>query len=111
MSLTLALSGNTSILSADYNPPIYLDDDAEYVVGLSDFETFNVIPNIDETNNKFTYGNTTLTIPVGAYEITDINNYLQEQISTANINIRANRNTSTVTIDTNVDIDFTMRNP
>jgi hypothetical protein len=111
MSFTFSLSGNSSILSSDFNPPIYLDDDSDYVIGLSNFETFNVIPNIDETNNKLQYGNTTLTIPTGAYEITDLNDYIQMNIQTPNeINIIPNRNTSTVRIDTNVDIDFTSDN-
>jgi hypothetical protein len=108
MSLTFILSGNSSVLSSDFNPPVYLDENSEYAIGLSNFETFNVIPNIDETNNLFTYGNTTLTIPVGAYEIDDINNYLQENIRPpSEIKIIANHNTSTVKINTNVDIDFT----
>ena len=111
MSLTFSLTGNSSILTADFNPPIYLEDNSDYVIGLSNFETFNVIPNIDETNNKFTYGNTTTTIPVGAYEINDINDYIKKSIhKNANINIIPNRNTSTVKIETDVDIDFTYEN-
>lgn len=111
MSLTFSLTGNSSILTADFNPPIYLEGNSDYVIGLSNFETFNVIPNIDETNNIFAYGNITTTIPVGAYEINDLNNYLQKTIrQPAVINIIANRNTSTVKIETNVDIDFTSEN-
>lgn len=108
MSLTFSLSGNSNVLNADFNPPIYLDDNSDYVIGLTNFETFNVIPNIDETNNKFTYDNVTLTIPTGAYEVDDINTYIQKAIQpSSKIKIIANRNTSTVSINTNVDIDFT----
>lgn len=111
MSLTFSLTGNSSVLSADFNPPIYLEDDFDYVIGLVNFETFNVIPNIDETNNKFTYGDITTTIPVGAYEIDDLNEYLQKIIEPPNnIHIIANRNTSTVKIKANVDIDFSSEN-
>lgn len=111
MSLTFSLSDNSSILTADFNPPIYLEDNSDYVIGLSNFETFNVIPNIDESNNKFTYGNMTHTIPTGAYEIKDINDYLQKVMPAHNkINIIPNRNTSTVKIENNVDIDFTSEN-
>lgn len=53
-SITLTLTGNKSKLSADYFPPIDLSD-GHFVCGLVDFETFNCIPNIDETNNKFYY--------------------------------------------------------
>lgn len=51
-SKTLSLTGDTSILRVDYFPPIELGDGA-YVCGLIDFQTFNSIPNVDETNNKF----------------------------------------------------------
>lgn len=54
-SLTLSLSGNSSILSANYFPPIELKD-GEYVCGLIDLQTFNTIPNIDINNNRFHFG-------------------------------------------------------
>lgn len=40
-----------SIQGADFNPSIHLGDDSEYVIGLSNFKTLNVILNIDETNS------------------------------------------------------------
>lgn len=60
-SITLTLSGNSSHLHAEYFPPIDLSgggdgDGGEYVCGLVDFQTFNTIPNVDETNNMFYYG-------------------------------------------------------
>lgn len=56
-SLTLSLSGNSSILTTNYFPPIDLTD-GEYVCGLIDLQTFNSIPNVDTNNNRFhfTYG-------------------------------------------------------
>lgn len=54
-SVTLTLSGNSSQLQAQYFPSIDLSD-GEYVCGLIDFQTFNSIPNVDETNNLFHYG-------------------------------------------------------
>lgn len=54
-SVTLTLSGNSSQLNTQYFPAIDLSD-GEYVCGLVDFQTFNSIPNIDETNNLFYYG-------------------------------------------------------
>lgn len=52
-SLTLVLSGNSSSLRADYFPPIELDHHSDYECCLIDFHTYNTIPNINETNNKF----------------------------------------------------------
>lgn len=54
-SLTLSLSGNASVLESQFFPPIELDSNYEYVCGLVDFQTYNSIPNIDSTNNKFYY--------------------------------------------------------
>lgn len=51
-SITLTLTGNTSQLQADYFPSIDLND-GNYVCGLIDFQTFNSIPNVDESNNLF----------------------------------------------------------
>lgn len=110
MSTTFSLSGNNSILTSDFNPPIYLDDGIDYEVGLSNFESFNVIPNIDESNNQFVYGNSSLTIPTGAYEIDDISNYIQKNLPNIKISIIPNSNTSTVTIESNVSINFTPDN-
>lgn len=54
-SITLTLTGDSSQLSAQYCPAIDLSE-GEYVCGLIDFQTFNSIPNIDETNNLFYFG-------------------------------------------------------
>lgn len=54
-SLTLTLNGDTSELSANYFPPIKLDDDGEYVCGLVDFQSFMSIPNITDENNRLYY--------------------------------------------------------
>lgn len=54
-SITLTLTGNSSQLTAQYFPAIDISD-GDYVCGLIDFQTFNSIPNIDETNNLFYFG-------------------------------------------------------
>lgn len=54
-SLTLTLTGNSSQLQAEYFPSIDLSD-GYYVCGLIDFQTFNSIPNVDQTNNLFYFG-------------------------------------------------------
>lgn len=56
MALTLTLSGNTSLLHVDYFPPIELSIHHEYVCGLVDFQTYNSIPNVDNSNNLFHIG-------------------------------------------------------
>lgn len=54
-SITITLTGNTSHLRAQFCPEIDLSD-GEYICGLVDFQTFNSIPNVDESNNLFYYG-------------------------------------------------------
>lgn len=110
MSFSLTLSGESAELTSHFNPPIYLDDGFNYVIGLTNFETFNAIPNIDELNNKFYYGdaNEYIEIPSGSYEITDLNKFLQESFSKKNITFEllANHNTLQSEINCNVNITF-----
>lgn len=121
MSYTFTLSDKKSILHSDINPPLILDDNAEYVIGLINFDTFNSIPNIDETNNKFHVSELEpIEIPVGCYEVADINKYLRkhlhdprERVSKSErlyytyLDIRGNNNTLHTEIKCDKVIDFT----
>lgn len=110
MSFTIALSANSALLKADFHPPIYLDPNTSYVVGLTNFETFNAIPNIDEDNNKVYFGNDGefLIIPTGSYEMDDINKYLQTEFQKRHIafHLYANNNTLRSVIKSSTDIIF-----
>ena len=67
MSYSFVLTGNSSKLTAEFHPPIYLNEDIDYAIGVVNFETFNGIPNIDETNNLFIYDNNhKIQIPPGS---------------------------------------------
>lgn len=73
-SLTLSLTGDSSELSANYFPHIELDRNAEYVCGLTDFQTFNSIPNINLSNNRlYFWSNDNVTLKTGLYRIHTIN--------------------------------------
>lgn len=84
MSLTFSLSGNTSELSSVYFPPIELDRNGVYALGLIGLRTYYSIPNVSEKNNKFYYTLTSdgaeqsITIPVGSYELQDIQAYINQ---------------------------------
>lgn len=126
MSYTFTLSGNSSTLSADYFPPIILNPGKIYVLGLVTFQSYNSIPNIDDTCNIFSYDNGTekIKIPTGSYTIEDINKYLQDHIRDhdqpkntnsntihkaikgPHVTIRANNNTLKSEIFCRWDIDF-----
>lgn len=81
-SLTLTLSGSGSDLSANYFPPIELEENAEYVCGLVDFQTFMSIPNVTVDNNRIYYAESyPLKLPAGAYHITfEIRELLIQQL-------------------------------
>ncbi|KYN23145.1 hypothetical protein ALC57_04449 [Trachymyrmex cornetzi] len=81
MSLTLTLSGKSSLLAANYFPAIDLSD-GDYELGLLIFETYYTISNVNESNNKFYFDkdDTEITIPEGSYEVRDINEFLKRVI-------------------------------
>jgi len=70
MSITLTLTGNTSVHVADYFLPNKLD--RNYQCWLLSLDTYHSIPNVDVENNLFHIGKHVIKIPVGSYEISDI---------------------------------------
>lgn len=108
MSLTLSITGNSSTLSTYY--PNTLQLNGQYECALLHFSTFNSIPNIDETNNKFYYGSEIIEIPEGTYELQDISDYLKSEIKGASIKLHCNNNTLKTTIHCTKDIDFEKEN-
>lgn len=112
----------TSELCADYNPPIVLDQNSNYEIGLTNFSVNNSIPNVDEDNNKFYYGNSNdfVEIPVGSYELSDISKFLNNYFDnlkkknpkkdSIHLRLEANLNTLKCELKSSVDIDFTKSN-
>ncbi|KAL6256661.1 hypothetical protein P5V15_012776 [Pogonomyrmex californicus] len=81
MSLTLTLSGKSSVLATNYSPAIDLSDD-DYELGLTILETYHTISNVNVSNNTFYFGkdDTEITIPEGSYEFQAINEFLRREI-------------------------------
>lgn len=108
MSITLALTGNSSVLSAEYFPPIELS--GEYSCGLVDFHTYNSIPNVDVENNLLTIGRYSIEVPVGSYEIDDLDEYFQRQLKTLDskiyFSLKANNNTLQTEIKSSETVYF-----
>ncbi|KAF2902775.1 hypothetical protein ILUMI_03403, partial [Ignelater luminosus] len=103
---------NTSILTADYNPPIPLGND-EWVMGLTNFEAFNSVPNVTEANNTLKFGNKTISVPTGSYELSDIQQYINSQLNPTSykfVKLTANTNTLKTVIKGTFDIDFNVEN-
>lgn len=118
MSYTFTFSERSSVLSAEFFPPIELDEHSDYEIGMLCFDTYNTIPNVDESNNKFHFdGDKQLTIPNGTYEVQDIADYIREHVTTYNtpekvyhVMIETNNNTMHTTLKTTVTVDFSQPN-
>lgn len=103
-SFTCTLSGNSSILKADYFPPIELRNNRQYVLGLVELITFNSIPNIDERNNKFYVNNKVYSINEGTYELQDLETYLRSL--GIEIKMQPNMNTLRCELKCNKEVNF-----
>ena len=123
MAWTFTLTGHSSVLTADFHPPIELDSKRSYGLGLHGFYTYNSIFNIHEGNNVIIYNAVepiTIKIPPGAYEIEEINKAIQKilllYITENNENVdqlfslQANNNTLQCEIFSLCDIDLTDKN-
>lgn len=114
-SITLTVTGNSSLLTAYFHPEIDLDIRFDYSCCLLNFYSYNSIPNVHEKNNKFYYstgetpGFEVITIPVGSYEVNEIVNFLTTAFKLKNINfcMVANSNTMKCKIESDAFIDFT----
>lgn len=122
MSQIFTITGRSATLSIDFYNPIELDPQYDYALALIGFHTYNSIPNIEEgVNNKFYYWELgdrskgkVISIPTGSYEISDIEAYLQSQITPPTltkgveyISLKPNNNTLKCEIKSKHEINFT----
>ncbi|KAL7289984.1 hypothetical protein TKK_0000622 [Trichogramma kaykai] len=108
-SLSLTLTGRSSVLEAQYFPVIELSKNKKYEIGLVSLLTFNSIPNIGPFNNKlYVEGVEPIQIPSGSYEITDVDQYLKKilQKNSISFELSADANTSRSIIYCDKNIDF-----
>lgn len=128
MFYTFNFNERSSVLSNVIYPSIVLNDEDLYVIGLVNFVAYNSIPNVDSSNNKFYYGDKIITLPEGTYEVTDIADYITQELTGEKdrterialnesspsseyiVQIRANKNTLKCEIKANLPIDFTKPN-
>lgn len=119
MSCTFTLTGRSSVLSSDFYPPIELCRSNQYGLALLGFYSYNSIFNITERNNVFAYKkNVTgrsikITIPSGAYEISDIEKVMITSLQTSAkdndekiLSLEANNNTLKCELKSKYFIDF-----
>ena len=127
-SFQVIVSGDKSSFNTLFYPKIELDRKKKYEIALVNLETYYSFPNIDDSNNTFVYSHdlgqtwTKIKIPIGSYEIDDINNYLRSEMIRSGhydevnnepfINIAANSNTlkSILIIGQGYQVDFNQAN-
>ena len=127
----LTITGNTSSFYTILSSSIQLNPNLDYEIALVRFETYNTYYNVTAANNNFSYTNQsgairTFQITPGAYQVSDINAYIQSQMlgygdyttnastgaNTYGINITPNLNTSKciITLVTGYSVNFTIAN-
>ena len=84
-NMSVVLSSKNTNWCTMFSPAIYLNPKRKYEMALISLESYYSIPNINSSNNTFVYKITggitkTITIPVGSYELADINNEIQRQM-------------------------------
>ena len=83
-STTLTLSSSTTDFVTYLDHPIELEVNRKYEAAFLSLFTYNTIPNVTGENNEFQYYNGVewriIKLPVGAYEISEINNEIQRQM-------------------------------
>ena len=127
-SFQVIVSGDQSNFNTLFNPKIELDKEKVYEIALVNLETYYSFPNIDDSNNIFVHSHdqgqtwTKIKIPIGSYEIDDINNYLRFEMERVGhydevnneslINIAANSNTlkCILIIGQGYQVDFNQAN-
>ena len=84
-SFQVVLTGVGSRLETQFTPPLSFDPGFNYELALVSLESYYSFPNITSENNKmkvFFNGKwLEIVIPVGCYELTDINVEMQRQIT------------------------------
>ena len=84
-SFSVVVSDNNTRFKTQFKPPIQLDKKKDYEIALINLETYYSFPNVDKSNNCFSYSpgaNTQwfdIIIPEGSYHVEDINEFIQRE--------------------------------
>lgn len=106
MSITVTITNNKPVLETYFQPPLNVTD--EFECGLLYFSVINSVPNITEKNNTFVYGNPKdiIKIPNGVYDLFDIGEYIQNNVTDCEFKLRPNNNTLTCSVFCTKVINF-----
>ena len=123
-SFSIVVSDNKTRFKTWFKRPIQLDKKTDYEIARINLETYYSFPNIDRSNNCFSYspGATApwvdIIIAEGSYHVEDINDFIQREMRNNghydkendknNVEISANTNTlrSEMFLKINYEVDF-----
>ena len=122
-SFSVVVSDNKTRFKTWFKRPIQLDKKKDYEIAFINLKTYYSFPNIDRSNNCFSYSPGANTpwfdiIPEGSYNVEDINEFIQREMrknghydnanDKDNIEISANTNTLKyeMFLKNNYEVDF-----
>ena len=85
-SFSIVVSNNNTRFKTWFKPYIQLDKKRDYEIALINLETYYSFPNIDRSNNCFSYSPGAnapwfdIIIPEGSYHVEDINEFIQREM-------------------------------
>ena len=85
-SFSIVVRGNKTRFKTRFKPSIQLDKTKDYEIALINLETYYSFPNIDRSNNRFSYSPganepwVDITIPEGSYHVEDIIEFIQREM-------------------------------
>ena len=85
-SFSVVVSDNKTRFKTWFKPSIQLDKKKDYEIALINLETYYSFPNIDKSNNCFSYSPVANVpwfdniIPEGSYHVEDINEFIQREM-------------------------------
>ena len=110
---TIHIISRSSDIRQKRSTPLVLDSSKSYKIALKYFATCNNIRNITEDNNVLTYSlnsaeKKTITIDPGAYEIKDLNDFIQQKLPGELIQVLTHNPTGKVELKlkAGVKVDF-----
>ena len=123
MSRIFTLSAEESILNATIFPPIQLESDREYGIGMRSFMSYNTISNIKTnlSDRFYIVGMPTIVFPTGTYGMEDIFEFIETRVKEEvrqskqklssmiehSIKFGVDRNTGRVNFQATFDVDMT----
>ena len=86
ISFSIVVSDNKTRFKTWFKLPIQLDKIKDYEIALINLETYFSFPNIDRSNNCFSYSPganapwVDIIIPESSYHVEDINDFIQREM-------------------------------